>query len=99
MALNLTIPEIEREIRTQRMIYLHAEPGCPESNEASRRVRQMLAVLRDQYSDENYIRLVAEWQEIQREKQIEVARQKHRKNRCSVMAHGGITRYRFGNMK
>jgi hypothetical protein len=100
MAARRTAAELEREIRAQQRIYQNAEPGSPESNEASRRVRQLLVVLEEEYAEDIYIELMVAWEELQREKRLEAAREKRRKERCSIMALGGTTkRNRIGSMK
>ena len=100
MAARRTAAELEREIRAQQRIYQNAEPGSPESNEASRRVRQLLVVLEEEYAEDIAIELMVVWEDIQREKRLEAARKKRRKDRCSVMARGGTTRRnRIGSMK
>jgi hypothetical protein len=89
MAGRRTLADLEREFQTQSRIWRNAEPGSAESDEARHRVQQTLAVLHDEYAREAYIRILAEWEEIRREKRIEQKRREHRRNRCSVMAVGG----------
>jgi hypothetical protein len=100
MAARRTEAQLEQEIRAQQRIYQNAEPGSQESEEARHRVRQLLVVLQEEYEENAAIELMVVWEDIQRQKRLEEARKKRKRDRCSVMARGGTTRRnRIGSMK